>query len=79
MQNPDISERNTFTHEMEIDLHMLSPLVLNRVGGEVDRGDVVAIDYCSTLQRLSKLLHELTQPAGLSDGVSNSAIFCFRA
>jgi hypothetical protein len=29
---------------VEIDLHVLRPLVLNRVGGEVHRTDVVAVD-----------------------------------
>jgi hypothetical protein len=29
---------------VEVDLDMLGPLVLNRVGGEVDRTNVVAVD-----------------------------------
>jgi hypothetical protein len=40
----DITDGNAFLDELEVDLDMLCTLVLNRVGGEVDDADVVAVD-----------------------------------
>ena len=44
MKNADSTDGNTFPDEMEVDLHMFGALMLNRVGGEVDCADIVAID-----------------------------------
>jgi hypothetical protein len=44
VQDVDITDGNAFPDELEVDLDMLCTLVLNRVGGEVDDADVVAVD-----------------------------------
>ena len=44
MEDPNIADGDLIPNEVEIDLHMLGPLVLDRIGGEVHRIDVVAID-----------------------------------
>jgi hypothetical protein len=44
MQDTDITDDNTFSDEVEIDLDMLCTLMLNGVGGEVDGADIVTID-----------------------------------
>lgn len=43
MENPNGAEGHLHTDEVEIDLNMLGPLVLNRVGVEVHGADVVAV------------------------------------
>jgi hypothetical protein len=35
MKNPNITDSHPVTNEMQVNLHMLRPLMLNRVGGEV--------------------------------------------
>jgi hypothetical protein len=44
VQDVDITNGNAFPDELEVDLDMLCTLVLNRVGGEVDDADVIAVD-----------------------------------
>jgi hypothetical protein len=44
VQGADITDGNVFPNEVEVDLDMLHTLVLNRVDGEVDDADVVAVD-----------------------------------
>lgn len=44
MQNLNITEVDAFANEMKVDLHMFSSLLLDQVGGEVHRADVVAVD-----------------------------------
>jgi len=53
---------------------MLGSLVLNRVGGEVHRTDVVEVDQCALGERAVKLGKELPEPGSLSHAVSDSAV-----
>ena len=53
---------------------MLGPLVLNRVGGEVHRTDVVAVDQCAPAERAMEFDEELPEPASLSHAVGDSAV-----
>jgi hypothetical protein len=53
---------------------MLGPLVLNGVGGEVYRTDVVAVDQRAPEERAMELCKELPEPGGLSHAVGDSAV-----
>jgi hypothetical protein len=53
---------------------MLRPLVLDGVGGEVDRTDIVAVDQCAPGRRSVQLSEKLSEPGGLSHAVSDSAV-----
>jgi hypothetical protein len=44
MENPNIANSHPVSNEVQVNLHMLRPLMLNRVGGEVYSADVVAVD-----------------------------------
>ena len=44
MEYPNIADGDPIAHEVQVDLHMLRPLMLNGVGGEIHDADVVAID-----------------------------------
>jgi hypothetical protein len=50
MKNSHISNGDTLMHEVEVDLNMLSVLVLDRASGEVYNIDVVAVDKCAPRQ-----------------------------
>ena len=53
---------------------MLGPLVLDRVGGEVHRTDVVAVDQHALGERAMERGEELPERGSLSHAVSNSAV-----
>ena len=44
MENLNIADSDTVAHEVQVDLHMLRPLMLYGVGGEIHGADVVAVD-----------------------------------
>jgi hypothetical protein len=54
---------------MQVNLHMLRPLMLNRVGGEVHGTDVVTVD-----ERAVKLSQELSKSGRISHTTSNSPV-----
>ena len=50
----------TVAHEVQIDLHMLRPLVLDGVGEEIHGADVVAVDERALGERAVELRQELS-------------------
>jgi hypothetical protein len=44
VQDADITDGTAFLDEVEDDLNILYTLLLNRVGGEIDGADVIALD-----------------------------------
>ena len=52
MENTNSTNGHPFTDKVKVDLHVLSALMLNRVGGEVDGVDVVAVDEAGSFQRM---------------------------
>ena len=56
MKNMNVTKSDTFSNKVQVDLHMLSPLMLNWVAGEVDGADVVVVDYRGTPKRTVKFL-----------------------
>jgi hypothetical protein len=60
MENPNISNSHPVTNEVLVNLHMLHPLMLNRVGGEVHDANVVALDERALGERAVKLSQELS-------------------
>jgi hypothetical protein len=44
MENPNITDSYPVANEVKVNLHMLRPLMLNRVDREVHGADVVAIN-----------------------------------
>ena len=74
MENTDIADSHPVTNEVQVNLHILRPLVLNRVGGEVHGADVVAVDERALGERAVKLSQELSEPGRLRHAVSNSPV-----
>lgn len=60
---------------MHINLDMLSPLVLHRVGGEVDCTHIVAVDQGGLGRRRVKLMEELVEPGDFGDRVDDGSVF----
>jgi hypothetical protein len=76
MENPNVADGKPVTNEVQVDLHMLRPLMLNRVGAEVHGADVVKVDKCGLCERATELTQELSKPDHLCHTVSNSPVLC---
>jgi hypothetical protein len=48
VEDTDVPDGNVLADKLKINLNMLGMLVLNRVGGEIDSVDVVAVDKVTT-------------------------------
>jgi hypothetical protein len=77
MENPNICNSHSVTNDVQVNLHMLRPLMLNRVGGEVHGADVVAVHEHALGERAVKLSQELSEPGHLGHAVSNSPVLRF--
>jgi hypothetical protein len=55
VEDENVSDSNALTNEVEINLNMLDALMLDRVGGEVDRAGVIAVDQSGPRQRVVQL------------------------
>ena len=55
MEYPNIADGDSVAHEVQVNLHMLRPLMLDGVGGEIHGADVVAVD-----ERAVELRQELS-------------------
>ena len=60
MEYPNIADGDPVAHEVQVDLHMLRPLMLNRVGGEIHSADVVEVDKRALGKRAVELRQELS-------------------
>ena len=74
MENTHISKSDALANKMEVDLHMLSALMLYWISREIYGADVVAEDDGSSLKRTLELMEKLTKPTGLSSGVCHGTI-----
>ena len=64
----------TFTNEVKINIDMLRALMLDRVAGEVDGVDVVAVDKGASGQRTVQFLEKLTQPGSFNNAIIDGAV-----
>ena len=60
MEDPNIADSDPVANEVQVDLHMLRPLMLNGVGGEIYGADVVAVDERALGERAVELRQELS-------------------
>ena len=61
MEDPNIADSNPFVNEVQVDLHMLRPLMLNGVGREIHDAGVVAVDERALGERAMKLSQDLSE------------------
>jgi hypothetical protein len=60
VEDVDFTDADLFTYKMEVGLHVLHAFMLNKVGGEVNGTDVVAIDEGAPGQCTVEFLEKLT-------------------
>ena len=79
MEYPNIADGDPVAHEVQVDLHVLRPLMLNGVGGEVHGADIIAVDEralgeWALGERAIELRQELSKIGHLRHAVSNSTV-----
>ena len=60
MEDPNIADSDPVADEVLVDLHVLLPLMLDGVGGEVHVADVVAVDERALGERAMEICQELS-------------------
>jgi hypothetical protein len=79
LEDVDLNDVKLLSNKMEINLHMLSALMLDGVGGEVHDIDVVMVDKGALRRQTLELMEQLVQPGGLNDVIGDRAIISLRA
>jgi hypothetical protein len=59
MEDADLTDDDLLSDKMEINLHMLGVLMLNRFGGEVHGADVDTVDKSAPRRRALELMEQL--------------------
>jgi hypothetical protein len=79
MEYADLTDDDSLSDKMKINLHRFGALMLNGVGGEVHGTDVVTVDESAPRRRTLELMEQLAQPGGLSHAVGDGAVLGFHA
>jgi hypothetical protein len=79
MEYADLTDGDSLSDKIKINLHMFSALMLNRVDGEIHGANVVIVDESALRRRTLELMKQLAQPGGLSHAVGDGAVLGFRA
>ena len=74
MEDPNIANSDPVANDVQVDLHMLRPRMLNGVGGEIHCADVVAVDERALVEWAVELRQELSESGRLRHAVSNSPV-----
>jgi len=60
MEYPNIADGDSVAHEVQVNLHMCRPLMLDGVGGEIHGANVIAVDERALGERAVELRQELS-------------------
>ena len=74
MEYPNIADCDPVAHEVQVNLHVLRPLMLDGVGGEIHGTDVVAVDERALGERAVELRQELSESGRLRHAVSDNPV-----
>ena len=76
VQDPDAPKSHLLTNKVYVELNVLRSAMVDRVGGEVHSGDVVAVDEHGLVNITKQLLEQLTKPRAFGNGVSHCPSLC---
>jgi hypothetical protein len=79
MEGMDLTDGDILSNKMEIDLYMLSALMLNEVGGEVHDDDIVIVDKRALKRRTLEFMEKLAYLGGLCYAVGDGAALSHHA
>ena len=72
MKNTNLTSSNHVTDKMYINLNMFGPLMLNRVGRQIDGTNIITVDNSGSRKRRVQLTKKVTKPCSLSYNISNT-------
>lgn len=75
----DLSEFDVFPDKVDVYFHVFCPLMLDRIGREIDRTYIIAVDYGCSLNGAAKFKKKIADPSCFSDSVCDSTVLCLRA
>lgn len=75
MKNTNMTESNIIADKMNIYLHMLGALMMNRIRREVHNRDVVTVNNGGFRQQTTKVDKKLAEPGDLGNIISDITIF----
>lgn len=62
MEDTKCTQRNFISNKMDVDLDMFGALMTDRVGGEIDGGNIVTINECSLAWSPSNFREQRMKP-----------------
>ena len=77
MEHTYMTKRNLLPNKVDINLNVLGALTMNRVGGEVDRRNIVTVDNRGLVNRRQELMQKLMKPGTLGYNVGNGSVLRF--
>jgi hypothetical protein len=75
--NTNIASSDAFPYEVQVNLHMLGPLMLHEISGEIDGTYIITVDQRSGTNGRMKLHQQLPQPGYSSNSISYRRILSF--
>jgi hypothetical protein len=79
MEYANLTNDDSLSDKIKINLHMFGALMLNGVGGEVHGTDIVAVDESALRRRTLELMEQLAQPGGLNHIIGDGVVLGFCA
>lgn len=77
MKHSDLTERDLFTHEVDVNLDVLHTAMMNRAGCHIDDTHIVAEDNHSMLEWMMKFLKKSVNPTTFSNNMGDNTILGF--
>lgn len=77
VKNSNMAQRNSFPNEMNVNLDMFGPLMMNWVRGQVDGRDVAAVGYRCLGERTPEIKEQVSKPRCLGHCIGHTTILCF--
>ena len=74
MENPHTSKSHLLAYKVNVQLDVFSPAMMNGVGGEVDRRDIVTVDNGGLRDIKKQLPEKLAKPRALGDGIGHGPV-----
>jgi hypothetical protein len=72
MEYAGLTDGESLSNTMKINLHMFGALMLNMIGGEVHSVDVIVVNESAPRKQTLKLMEQLAQLGGLSHVIGDA-------
>nr|GEX20729.1 hypothetical protein [Tanacetum cinerariifolium] len=77
VENMNMTNCNHILNEMNVDLNVFRPLMLNGVGRHVNDTNIVTVNHSISRKRIMQLTKKIANLCRFCDNISNTLVFCF--